>query len=487
MFRSVRLALLAAAAFAATTALAEAQTGPGNNTNGPPGPDGYGRPFVQNNQNQNGPNDQNGPNNQNGPGSRNDRHSGDNYGPRSGGQGYGYGPRFGGPRYNDGPRSGEQGYGYGPRSGGPHYHYGPRAGGQGYGYGPRNGGPGFNGPNFNGPRFGGPGHNYGPRDGGPGYGYGPRDGGPGYGYGPRNFGPDFNGPRFGGPGYNYGPRNFGPRNGGPRNGGPGFIPRNGAPGAPGQAAAAGGYLGVEIQGINQSLADALKLANTNGALISSVSMGSPAATAGLKPGDVVTAVDGKAVNNARDLTALIRADQPSMTVDLTLMRAGAKQDVMVTLGSVPGAQRQAGPGPNGPNGGPGNGPNNGPGNGRNGGPGNGPNAGPNAGPGNGPGGPASGGNANPPPAAPPGSLGLTIGPAPGQNGGVVINGVAPNSPAANAGLRGGEQILAVGTTPVATPGDVAVAVNAARTAGMKDVLLQVQSPRGVTFVAIPLS
>ena len=74
-----------------------------------------------------------------------------------------------------------------------------------------------------------------------------------------------------------------------------------------------------IQSLDAGLADALKLPDSNGALVSNVQSGSPAATAGIKAGDVILSVDGRATNSARDLAAEIRRDAPNTKVTVTLM------------------------------------------------------------------------------------------------------------------------------------------------------------------------
>jgi len=85
------------------------------------------------------------------------------------------------------------------------------------------------------------------------------------------------------------------------------------------------YLGVKVGNI----------ATGPGASVGTVVTGSPADKAGLKPGDVITAVDGKAVANADDLTAAVSARAPGDKVTLTLRRDGTTQTVTVTLGVRP--------------------------------------------------------------------------------------------------------------------------------------------------------
>jgi putative serine protease PepD len=72
-----------------------------------------------------------------------------------------------------------------------------------------------------------------------------------------------------------------------------------------------------------------------GAAIESVKSGTPADSAGVKAGDIVTKIDGVAVDNADDLTAKISAHQPGDKVTLTVTRNGATKTIDVTLGTRP--------------------------------------------------------------------------------------------------------------------------------------------------------
>jgi putative serine protease PepD len=73
----------------------------------------------------------------------------------------------------------------------------------------------------------------------------------------------------------------------------------------------------------------------SGAEVSSVKDSTPAASAGLKAGDVITAIDGDPVTSADDLTAKISAHKPGDKVTLSVTRNGATQKIVVTLGTRP--------------------------------------------------------------------------------------------------------------------------------------------------------
>ncbi|WP_164017001.1 trypsin-like peptidase domain-containing protein [Pyxidicoccus trucidator] len=95
------------------------------------------------------------------------------------------------------------------------------------------------------------------------------------------------------------------------------------------------WLGVGIQDLTRDLAGALKLPVTDGAILTQVNPGSPAAKAGLKPDDVITAIDGRTVTSGGALTRTVALKRPGSTSTLSIFREGKKQDVKVTLGTRP--------------------------------------------------------------------------------------------------------------------------------------------------------
>ena len=90
-------------------------------------------------------------------------------------------------------------------------------------------------------------------------------------------------------------------------------------------------LGVMVQDLNQALADSFGLKRPDGALISSVDPDSPAAEAGLKPGDVITQVNGAPIARAGDLSNRIGMDTPGDRVSLTIWRDHSAQEMSVKL------------------------------------------------------------------------------------------------------------------------------------------------------------
>ncbi len=199
-----------------------------------------------------------------------------------------------------------------------------------------------------------------------------------------------------------------------------------------------GWLGVEIQPVTPDLADSLGVKSASGALVAKETANSPAANAGVKIGDVITAVNGDAVADPRDLARRIAALGPQKTADLAIWRNGAQQTIAVTLGAMP-MDKEA--------------------------------------------------NAETPAraeeATPFAKLGLTLERARGGEGVAVVD-VDPDGVAAERGLQAGDVILEAGGKPVTRPGEVAEAFAAAKADGHKSVLLRVKSGEAVRFLALPV-
>ena len=93
-------------------------------------------------------------------------------------------------------------------------------------------------------------------------------------------------------------------------------------------------LGVKIQEVNQTLAEAFKLHTPSGALITSVEQGSAAERAGIDVGDVVLALNGKAIDLAGDLPAMLSLAKPGDTVTLDIWRQGEPRTLHAELGDA---------------------------------------------------------------------------------------------------------------------------------------------------------
>jgi serine protease Do len=208
-----------------------------------------------------------------------------------------------------------------------------------------------------------------------------------------------------------------------------------------------GWLGVAMQPINEEMAQALRLPNPRGALVANVEPDSPAARAGLRPGDVVIGLEGREVATPRELALAVAEMAPESRATLAVLRDGQRVEQAVTLGQrEPPAQQQA--------------------------------------------------EARPDAAARPGTLGLQLAPANAPRGkgqtqdaaqGARVAGVVPGSVAATRGVRPGDIILRAGDRQVRSPNDVAEAVAAARREGRPAIALQLSREGGGAFVALPLA
>ncbi len=205
-----------------------------------------------------------------------------------------------------------------------------------------------------------------------------------------------------------------------------------------------GWIGVQIQPVTQDIADSLGLKKAEGALVAEPQKDSPAVKAGIEAGDVITAVDGKPVKDARDLAKKIGALPPKASVKLAVLHKGSEKTVTLTLGEMP-AVKEARAEANVPS--------------------------------------DSG-------AVDLAKLGLTLAPAARVAGsgseGVVVTGVDSSGVAAERGFSTGDVILEVAGKSVSTPADVREVVASARTEGKRSVLLRVKKGDNTRFVALPV-
>ncbi len=215
-----------------------------------------------------------------------------------------------------------------------------------------------------------------------------------------------------------------------------------------------GYLGVAAQEISPQMAQAMGLPGSDpahdGALVAAVSPNSPAFRAGLKPGDVITAVNGTAVTNPGDLASDIANVDPGADTSVTYMRGGQSKTLSVAVATMPAnvdADFQSGGGGQGPS-------------------------------------------------LSHNTLGLTLAPVtpdarsqlnlPANVGGAVITAVKPNSPADQVGLQPGDLLVGVGDQNVNSPDDAVSAIQAARKSGAPAVALRIVRQGQPLFVGIGL-
>jgi serine protease Do len=209
-----------------------------------------------------------------------------------------------------------------------------------------------------------------------------------------------------------------------------------------------GYLGVELQPLSASMAAALKLPKGqpghDGALVAGVQPNSPAAHAGLQPGDLIVGIDGQKVATPRELAVDVAGIKPGTDSRLDVIRDGSQKTVDVTLATLSNTETAEAT-------------------------------------------PASG-EQHP-------SLGLSLAPlspdmrdqlgVPAGTRGAVVAQVAPGSAADQAGLRQGDIVVGVGTRSVSSPDQAVNAIHEAEN-GSSDLALRIMRDGHAAFVAVPV-
>jgi serine protease Do len=208
-----------------------------------------------------------------------------------------------------------------------------------------------------------------------------------------------------------------------------------------------GWLGVQIQNLDEDLAASLRLDGTEGALVTEVVADGPAARGGVQAGDVITRFNDRVIDSPRTLSRVVAAASPNTGAKVTVWRDGRSRELTVDLGQAENEVVAAvGPG----------------------------------------GGPAQGSAA----------LGLTLrGITDGDRAslglsndvqGAVVTAVAPGSAAAEKGIRPGDVITQVNQQAVTNAADAAAALNRARERD-ETALLLVRRGDGQRFVALSFS
>lgn len=212
-----------------------------------------------------------------------------------------------------------------------------------------------------------------------------------------------------------------------------------------------GYLGVAIQRLSADIAAGLGLPKDTGEIVASVEANGPAARAGVRQGDVIVAVNNRAVNYENSLSYLVATTPIGTAVPIELMREGKRMKLTATIAQRPAenivAQRAGLPSDDDET-------------------------------------PAEDNSKAPGIEQARASLGITLQPLTSalrqqlklddKVQGVVIAGISPSSDAASKGLQRGDIIVKIGQRAVASPAEAAAAVDAARKAGRDTVLMLVQ-------------
>lgn len=102
-----------------------------------------------------------------------------------------------------------------------------------------------------------------------------------------------------------------------------------------------GWIGVESTALTPDLAESLGAASAQGVIITGVLNGGPAARAGMRPGDVVTRINGRPIRTVAELRAGITALRPGTVATFTALRQGQNVEMQLVPGQRPSvAQRQ---------------------------------------------------------------------------------------------------------------------------------------------------
>ena len=96
-----------------------------------------------------------------------------------------------------------------------------------------------------------------------------------------------------------------------------------------------GWLGVLIQEVDRDLAESFGLDKPMGALVAQVQSGSPAAEAGLRPGDVIIAFNGREIQRSAQLPKWVGALKAGTEAEMTVVRDGDEKTLEVTVGELP--------------------------------------------------------------------------------------------------------------------------------------------------------
>lgn len=95
------------------------------------------------------------------------------------------------------------------------------------------------------------------------------------------------------------------------------------------------FIGISLVNNSAQVKSKLNLPSDTGIVIMRVAQGSPGANAGLQQKDIITAVDGKPVSTAQDVTNAVQAKKVGDTITLSVTRADGNHDITVTLGAAP--------------------------------------------------------------------------------------------------------------------------------------------------------
>jgi serine protease Do len=213
-----------------------------------------------------------------------------------------------------------------------------------------------------------------------------------------------------------------------------------------------GWLGVRIQSLDQELAESMGLPDSKGALVASINAGGPASKSAIKPGDVILKFDGRDITEMRKLPRIVAETAIGKKAPVEVWRDGKRLTLDVVVGELPEEPEEAAKAPEKPNG------------------------------------------------APSGQVvagtGLVVAAVTPQLRerfgleedvkGVVVTDVK-DGPAQDKGMKPGDVIIEAANKPIRTPSDLSKAVDLAKSSGQKFLLLRVENPQALRYVALPLT
>ncbi|MBR9970119.1 DegQ family serine endoprotease [Magnetospirillum sulfuroxidans] len=213
-----------------------------------------------------------------------------------------------------------------------------------------------------------------------------------------------------------------------------------------------GWLGVRIQSLDPELAESMGLSESKGALVASINADGPAAKAKLKPGDVILKFDGRDITEMRKLPRIVAETAIGKKTPVEIWRDGKRMTLDVAVGELPEEPEEVAKAPEKPQ-------------------------------------TQAQGQVVP-------GTGMTVSPLnpalrerfglEDDTVGLVVTDVKDGA-AADKGIKPGDVVIEAGNKPVRNPADLIKAVEAAKASSQKFLLLRVENPQALRYVALPLA
>ena len=203
-----------------------------------------------------------------------------------------------------------------------------------------------------------------------------------------------------------------------------------------------GFLGVSIQDVTRDIANSVGLPTARGALVTQLTDGAPAASAGIKAGDIIVEVNGQPIDDAKDLSRTVGSIAPEEKVNIKIWRQGKNIKLKVKLATLdedmlkaPIPQKEIPQEPLEPQ---------------------------------------------------TSSIGLIVMPQ-DDGAGLVVEGVKEDSTAAAKGFMAGDIILEVDNLPVSNIQELETILEDVKASGRETVLIKVDRQGNIRFIGLPLS